>query len=109
MPRQWARVGRASLCLADPATNIGSDLEPDRNRRPSTCRPRMCPTRWSSACARAARHRRSLHGELLAIVEAAVSPPAQLTPAEVLAEIQRLQLTTPAEAAALVHAGRNRS
>lgn len=59
--------------------------------------------------ARAARHHRSLQGELLAIVEAAVSPPAQLTPAEVLAEIQRLQLTTPAEAAALVHAGRNRS
>lgn len=59
--------------------------------------------------ARAARHHRSLQGELLAIVVAAVSPPAQLTPAEVLAEIQRLQLTTPAEAAALVHAGRNRS
>lgn len=59
--------------------------------------------------ARAARHRRSLQGELLAIVEAAVSPPTQLTPWEVLAEIRRLQLTTPAEAAALVHADRDRS
>lgn len=59
--------------------------------------------------ARAARHRRSLQGELLAIVEAAVSPPAPLTLPEVLAEIRRLQLTTPAEAAALVRAGRNRS
>lgn len=59
--------------------------------------------------ARAARHRRSLQGELLAIVEAAVSPPAQLAPEEVLAEIRRLQLRTPAEAAALVRADRDRS
>lgn len=40
--------------------------------------------------ARAARHHRSLQGELLAIVEAAVSPPAPPTPPEVLAEIRRL-------------------
>lgn len=59
--------------------------------------------------ARAARHHRSLQGELLAIVEAAVSPPAQLTPEEVLAEIRRPQLTTPAEATALIRADRDRS
>ena len=56
---------------------------------------------------RAARHHRSLQGELLAIVEAAVSSPA-LTPDEVLAEVRRLGLSTPAEAVDIVRADRGR-
>lgn len=56
---------------------------------------------------RAARHHRSLQGELLAIVEAAVSAPA-LTPDEVLAEVRRLGLSTPPEAVDIVRADRGR-
>ena len=55
--------------------------------------------------ARAARHHRSLQGELLAIVEAAVSPPT-LTPNEILAEVRRLGLSTPAEAVDILRADR---
>ena len=57
---------------------------------------------------RAARHHRSLQGELLAIVEAAVRPTQHLTPKEVLAEVRRMGLRTPAEAAAIVRADRDR-
>ena len=57
---------------------------------------------------RAARHHRSLQGELLAIVEAAVRPTQHLTPDEVLAEVRRMGLRTPAEAAAIVRADRDR-
>jgi antitoxin FitA len=48
-----------------------------------------------------------LQGELLAIIEEAVRQPARLTPREVLAEVRRLGLETPAEAAAIVRAHRN--
>lgn len=58
--------------------------------------------------ARAARHHRSLQGELLAIVEAAVSPARVLTPDDVLAEVRALGLATPSEAAAIVRAERER-
>ena len=58
--------------------------------------------------ARAARHHRSLQGELLAIVEAAVSTAPLLTPDDVLAEVRALGLATPAEAAAIVRADRER-
>jgi plasmid stability protein len=58
--------------------------------------------------ARAARHHRSLQGELLAIVEAAVSTAPLLTPDDVLAEVRALGLATPAEAAAIVRADRDR-
>lgn len=58
--------------------------------------------------ARAARHHRSLQGELLAIVEAAVSPAPHLTPDEILAEVRRLALATPVEAADIVRADRGR-
>ena len=58
--------------------------------------------------ARAARHRRSLQAELLAIVEEAVRPAPMLSPDEVLAEVRRLGLCTPAEAAAIVRADRGR-
>ncbi len=57
--------------------------------------------------ARAARHHRSLQGELLAIVEEAVRPTAQLSPDEVLAEVRRMGLSTPAEAAMIVRDDRD--
>jgi plasmid stability protein len=57
--------------------------------------------------ARAAKHHRSLQGELLAIIEEAVSPSTRLTPRDVLAEVRRLGLETPAEAAAIVRAHRD--
>jgi plasmid stability protein len=57
--------------------------------------------------ARAARHHRSLQGELLAILEEAVQPPRTLTPGEVLAEVRRLGVSTPAEAATSVRADRD--
>jgi plasmid stability protein len=57
--------------------------------------------------ARAARHHRSLQGELLVILEEAVQPTRQVTVDEVLAEVRRLQLTTPAESAVMVRADRD--
>ena len=57
---------------------------------------------------RAAQHHRSLRGELLAILEAAANESWSTTPAEVLAEVQRLGLHTPSEAAGLVRADRDR-
>jgi antitoxin FitA len=57
--------------------------------------------------ARAARNRRSLQGELLAIVEDAVRLPETLTPAQVLAEVRRLGISTPAEAAAMIREDRD--
>ena len=56
---------------------------------------------------RAAKHHRSLHGELLAIIEEAVREPDRLTPSKVLAEVRRLGLETPAEAAAIIRADRD--
>jgi len=56
---------------------------------------------------RAERHHRSLQGELLAIIEAAVGEDRPATPAEILAEVRRLGLHTPNEAAALVRADRD--
>jgi plasmid stability protein len=57
--------------------------------------------------ARAAKNHRSLQGELLAIVEEAVRQPANLTPREVLAEVRRLGLQTPAEAVEIIRAHRD--
>ena len=56
---------------------------------------------------RAAKHHRSLQGELLAIIEDAVRPPARLTARDVLVEVRRLALKTPAEAAAIIRADRD--
>ncbi len=56
---------------------------------------------------RAAEHHRSLQGELLAILEEAVSSSRRLTPANVLAEVKRLGLRTPAEAVEIVRADRD--
>lgn len=59
--------------------------------------------------ARAERHHRSLQGELLAIIEAAAGEAQPSTPAEVLAEVRRLGLSTPAEAASIIRADRDRN
>ncbi len=56
---------------------------------------------------RAERHRRSLQGELLAIIEAAAQEEQPATPADVLAEVRRLGLRTPSESAALIRADRD--
>jgi len=56
---------------------------------------------------RAERHHRSLQGELLAIVEAAVQEDRPATPADILAEVRRLGVYTPTESAALVRADRD--
>ncbi|MGO8867265.1 MAG: FitA-like ribbon-helix-helix domain-containing protein [Alphaproteobacteria bacterium] len=56
----------------------------------------------------AKRHHRSLQGELLAIIEAAVRDDQAATPVDVLAEVRRLGLETPSEAAALIRADRDR-
>ncbi len=53
------------------------------------------------------RHHRSLQGELLAIIEAAVQEGHPATPADILAEVRRLGLRTPSEAAALIRADRD--
>jgi plasmid stability protein len=56
---------------------------------------------------RAERHHRSLQGELLAIIEAAVQDEPGLTPLDLLAEVRRLGVRTPSEAATFVRADRN--
>lgn len=56
---------------------------------------------------RAERHHRSLQGELLAIIEAAAEEDRPASPADVLAEVRRLGVETPAEAAALIRADRD--
>ena len=56
---------------------------------------------------RADRHHRSLQGELMAIIEAAAREERPSTPATVLAEVRRLGLNTPSEAAAIVRADRD--
>ncbi|HEX4113564.1 MAG TPA: Arc family DNA-binding protein [Stellaceae bacterium] len=55
---------------------------------------------------RARRNHRSLQGELLAIVEDAVAPRKMLTPSELLAEVRKFGLSTPAESVAIIRADR---
>ena len=57
---------------------------------------------------RAERHHRSLQGELLAIIEEAVRPDQELTPAELLAEVRRLGLRTPGDSATIIRTERDR-
>ena len=57
---------------------------------------------------RAARHHRSLQGELLAVIEAAVRSEQELSPAEALAEVRRLGLRTPDDSASTIRADRDR-
>jgi antitoxin FitA len=56
---------------------------------------------------RAARHHRSLQGELLAILEEATQAGERLTPRQVLERVRRLGLRTPAESAAIIRAERD--
>jgi antitoxin FitA len=58
--------------------------------------------------ARAERHHRSLQGELLAIIEEAVRPEQELSPAELMAEVRRLGLRTPGDSAAIIRTHRDR-
>jgi antitoxin FitA len=57
---------------------------------------------------RAARHHRSLQDELLAIIEEAAQSEPALSPTALLAEIRRLGVRTPSEAAAIVRTDRER-
>jgi antitoxin FitA len=56
---------------------------------------------------RAARHRRSLQGELLAILEKNVLSEERLTVDDVLARVRRLRLRTPSEAARMIRTDRD--
>jgi len=56
---------------------------------------------------RAARHHRSLQGELLAILEDAVRAPQPLTPQDVLAKVRTLDIRTPDEAAEITRTARD--
>ena len=56
---------------------------------------------------RADRNHRSLQSELMAIIEAAAREDQRASPAEVLAEVRRLGLSTPAEAATILRADRD--
>ena len=56
---------------------------------------------------RATRNHRSLQGELLAIIEDAAKVPPRMTPAELLAEIRKLGLKGPDEAAEIVRTMRD--
>ena len=57
---------------------------------------------------RAARHHRSLQGEMLSILEDAVRKPDFLSPDEVSAEIRQLGVRTPSESAAIIREDRDR-
>jgi antitoxin FitA len=56
---------------------------------------------------RAARHHRSLQGELMAILEEAVGTRRAMTPEEALAAVRAMGLSTPEEAAAMVREDRD--
>ena len=56
---------------------------------------------------RATENHRSLQGELMAILEAAVKARHRLTPAEVLAEVRKLSLRTPPESVTFVRQARD--
>ena len=58
--------------------------------------------------ARAARHRRSMQGEILAILESAAAEAApRRTVAETLAHVRALGVRTPAEAVGMIRADRD--
>jgi len=56
---------------------------------------------------RAARHHRSLQGELMAILEEAALTSTPLTPDEVLVRIRQLGLSTPRDAAEMIREDRD--
>jgi plasmid stability protein len=57
--------------------------------------------------ARAVQHRRSLHNELMAIIDAAAGERCRAATTEMLAVLRRLGLHTSREAAAIVRADRD--
>ena len=56
---------------------------------------------------RAKQHHRSLQGEMLTILEDAVKQPKKLSVEEVVAEIRRIGLKTPSEAAEIIRRDRD--
>ncbi len=56
---------------------------------------------------RAEAHRRSLQGELLAIVEEVVAPPTELSPGQLLAYVESLGLRTEDDSVATIRADRD--
>ena len=56
---------------------------------------------------RAKRNHRSLQGELLAIIEAAVAPSRRMTIDEVVAAVRRQNLRTPDESEAMIREDRD--
>ena len=52
--------------------------------------------------ARAERNHRSMQGEVLAILEEVMRTPQRMTPMELLAEVRKLDLKTPSEAAEII-------
>ena len=56
---------------------------------------------------RAAKNHRSLQGELMSIIEAAVAKNETLTPSELLRKIRSLELSTPAESGDMVRDDRD--
>ena len=56
---------------------------------------------------RAARHHRSLQGELMAIIEASIESNQPLTPEEVLAQVRRMGLRTSSESAQMIRVDRD--
>lgn len=56
---------------------------------------------------RAARHHRSLQGELLTILEEAVVEDEAISPGEALERVRSMGLSTPAEAADIVRSDRD--
>lgn len=56
---------------------------------------------------RAERHRRSLQGELLAILEESVSGAQSLSPRQLAARVRALGLETPDESASFIRADRD--
>jgi plasmid stability protein len=55
---------------------------------------------------RAARHHRSLQGELMSILEQSLTTEHRLSPAEVLERVKKAGLKTAAESAAIIRADR---
>lgn len=56
---------------------------------------------------RASRHHRSLQGELMSILEETVAKEELLSPAELLSELRRSGISTPAEASKFVREDRD--
>ncbi len=57
--------------------------------------------------ARAARSHRSLQGELMAVLEAAVAPDRRLTAQQVLERVRQMELKTGAEATDMIRSDRD--